>query len=263
MSGFGEATVGLITCANCGGKVNADAIGCPNCGANPETGAVPERIPGSMTDPAGQVKQASNQYGNVGRRFAAFIIDVILATVIGMVIYLVIPKPSLGTGDWDSWRTLLLFQGAVVVACWYVYLVASEAIWSATAGKRVLRLHVEMLDGRRCTTSAAAIRNVTKIVLSPWITALIGAAFAREGLEVLNTGAQGVADVAILISLVIALLAARGNSHGQRLGDTLAGTAVVRGPWTTSVEKVRGATEQAASAEKSTASVASSVGLLE
>lgn len=219
-----------IACRNCGQQVNPEAAGCQNCGANPQTGVLPERIFVSAvaTAPLPVPAEAVALYANRIRRLVAVAIDLTLASIVGSMVYLVIPHPALNPNDWASWHDSLLLQGAIIVGCWYVYLVVLEAAWGTTAGKWILRVHVTMLDGRRCTPVAALLRNAPKIVLSPWITGIVGVAFAQEGFELINTRAQTYTDLAILLCLVIALVAMSQSTRRQRLGDMMARTVVSR-----------------------------------
>lgn len=219
-----------IACQNCGQQANPEAAGCQNCGANPQTGVLPERVFLSAVAPAPAPLPAETValYANRIRRLVAVAIDLTLASIAGFMVDLAIPSPALNPNDWASWHESLLLQGAIYVGCWYVYLVVLEAAWGTTAGKWILRVRVTMLNGRRCTLGAALLRNAPKIVLSPWITSIVGAAFAQEGFELFNMRAQRYTDLAILLCLVIALVAMSQSPRRQRLGDMMARTVVSR-----------------------------------
>lgn len=171
---------------------------------------------------------AVSRYGSPVRRFVAALIDLALASVMAIFVLLVVPHPAFNPSDWGSWHTALLVDGALDVACWYAYLVASEAIWSTTLGKRVLRLRVAMMGGSRCTPLAAVLRNVTKIAFSPYVVPFVGVVFARQGFELFSVGSEQVVTLAVLAGLVLTFIVMSQSSTTQRLGDRMAGTVVVR-----------------------------------
>jgi uncharacterized RDD family membrane protein YckC len=176
-------------------------------------------IPAGPDPAAGDVRAT---YGNVFHRIIAALIDLLISGVIGAFIYVSV-LPS-----WGSLRLDLIRQGVTLVACWYVYLFASEAIWGTTVGKRIFRLRVVMLDGRRCTAGAAALRNLTKTVFSPWVPGLISATLTQEGQGLFNIPAQRLTGLAVVVCLVVATVLMKQSGKGQRLGDSIAGTAVTR-----------------------------------
>jgi uncharacterized RDD family membrane protein YckC len=82
----------------------------------------------------------------------------------------------------------------------FAYFVISEWLTGASIGKLALGLRVRMIDGRRCTLSAALVRNLLRVVDAfPFV-----------------------------IPNVVAVVAVAGSSRHQRLGDMVAQTIVVR-----------------------------------
>lgn len=55
---------------------------------------------------------------------------------------------------------------------WFYYTMFEASIWQATPGKRVLRIYVADLHGRRVTFARAAARNLAKIISN--LTFLVG-----------------------------------------------------------------------------------------
>lgn len=93
--------------------------------------------------------------------------------------------------------TIPFFWLAVTVIVYFTFF---EALFGATPGKALLRLHVVMLDGGHPTLSALLMRNVLRLV---------------DALPVLY---------------VVGLIVAQSTLHEQRVGDIVANTTVVPRP---------------------------------
>ena len=93
--------------------------------------------------------------------------------------------------------TIPYFWLAVTIIAYFTFF---EALFGATPGKALLRLHVVMLDGGRPTLGALLMRNVLRLV---------------DALPVLY---------------IVGLLVAQSTLHEQRIGDVVANTTVIPRP---------------------------------
>jgi uncharacterized RDD family membrane protein YckC len=122
------------------------------------------------------------------RRFFAFDIDTFVALIPGLLV--ASNLPAIGP----------LTRGAVLCTIYLLYFIACEAIWGRTLGKLLCGLRVVGLDGQRCTSGQAVVRNLLRVAdANPFLLGGLPAA--------------------------ISVLATRKN---QRLGDLAARTLVVR-----------------------------------
>ena len=120
-------------------------------------------------------------------RFFAMVVDNLLAMLISLVVASHMPE-AIGQAHW-----------AVVVGTYLAYYLLQEGAWSTTLGKRLFSLRVARLDGSECGWGPAALRTVTRIIeVNP-----------------------------ILLGVLPGGLAVAWSKRHQRVGDMLAGTAVV------------------------------------
>ena len=130
----------------------------------------------------------SDQIGNATKsRIYGFIIDNLLATILGFVLVAVIKPQNQPVG------------GLIVCVVYLLYFFVFEAVWSRTPGKFLTGLKVQRTDGTAGSTTTAAIRTVARILEANPL--LLGGLPA--GIAILST------------------------KRKQRLGDLLAGTVVV------------------------------------
>ncbi len=120
--------------------------------------------------------------------------------------------------SWEALVTLLVLTFFLIRVPYYIL---SELVWNGrTLGKRILRLRVISLDGRRLTPHQIVARNLMKEaeVFLPIETLL----YATE----MSTAFDWILLVWMLGVLAVPFL----NKPAQRLGDMLAGTVVVENP---------------------------------
>ena len=122
--------------------------------ANDDNAATVPRLPESGPGSA----------GGWPRRFAALFVDWIAANVIAYVI----------TGG-ESVRDPQSGALWTPLACWYVVVVVSTAITSASLGQLLLRIRVVHLDGRHVSPITAAVRTFLIALVIPPIV------FTSEG----------------------------------------------------------------------------------
>ena len=149
-------------------------------------------------------------------RFGAQVLD-ILITWTGAFL-LLFGLLWLDVLNWNALWTLVTLVFFLIRVPYYIL---TELIWNGrTLGKRILRLRVISLDGRRLTPHQIVARNLMKEaeVFLPIQTLM------------LSTAVSGFFDWVILLWMVGVLTVPFLNKPSQRLGDMLAGTVVVENP---------------------------------
>ena len=106
-------------------------------------------------------------------RLVAFIIDSVIIGIVASIIYfLVILAIVVSGGLWFLLGPFLLL-GFLLGVLEVLYFMFMDAYYGATLGKRILGLHVQMVDGSKVTLEKAFIRNISKIfwlfLLVDWI----------------------------------------------------------------------------------------------
>jgi uncharacterized RDD family membrane protein YckC len=103
-------------------------------------------------------------------RLVAFIIDSIIIGIVASIIYFIAILAVLSSGGyWFLWGPVLLL-GLLVGILELLYFIFMDASYGATLGKRILGLHVQMVNGSEVTFDKAFIRNISKIF---WLLLLI------------------------------------------------------------------------------------------
>jgi uncharacterized RDD family membrane protein YckC len=130
----------------------------------------------------------SDTIGNAGKpRILAFIVDNLLATVLAFLAIAAVRAQNSVLG------------GAIVCLLYLLYFFIFESVWCRTPGKFFQGLQVRKTDGGKCSTSAAAIRTLARILeVNPLLLGGLPA-----GIAILST------------------------KRKQRIGDLLADTMVV------------------------------------
>ena len=131
---------------------------------------------------------ANTDTGTLVRRAAALVVDGTIAGVIFGLVFAAMTLPFVRSPLVAGWLLPVVYLG---------YYVAFEGVYGRTPGKRLLGLVVVRRDGSACDLRAATIRNVLRVV--------DGAMFYLVG-----------ATVATI------------TANDRRIGDHVAGTAVVR-----------------------------------
>jgi uncharacterized RDD family membrane protein YckC len=182
----------------------------------------------------------------VGRRIAAFGIDLVLVTVPAVLVWWAIVATTPGT--LDDLAANIGFNAAAYgyAALAFLYFALAECLLGTTIGKRALGLEVRDRHLNRPAFLAGLVRNVS---LLPMLS-VIGIGLAIGVLLLLKSGGgtvlgivggfavtAGVLDFALVLSVVVAGAALLGSvgvlamvltSERQRWGDLVAGTWVVR-----------------------------------
>jgi uncharacterized RDD family membrane protein YckC len=124
----------------------------------------------------------SNQQFDIGHwvlRLIALIIDSIILGIVAWILIIVLFVPFLFTGalysfylGWGNFLILPFITGILEV----LYFAFFEVYMGATIGKKILGLHVQMMNGSKVTFDKALIRNISKIfpllLLLDWLIAV-------------------------------------------------------------------------------------------
>jgi len=122
--------------------------------------------------------QVQPAYAGFWRRAVAYLLDTILiSAVFGLVASLYpstfIKFPDAGPPSLTDLPQLTPFAFVLTISVtWLYYTLFESSNWQATPGKRILRLYVTDLQGRRLTFARAATRNFGKMISS--LTFLVG-----------------------------------------------------------------------------------------
>ncbi len=131
------------------------------------------------------------EYVGVGKRAVAIIIDAIVLFVVGYVMAMVTGETTTGGFNLQGGSAFVFF------GLGFAYYVVLEAMLGGTLGKKALGLRVVMLDGAPLDWQASIVRNLLRIV-DGFFFYLVGAICVWT------------------------------SQKKQRVGDRVAGTAVVR-----------------------------------
>jgi len=105
-------------------------------------------------------------------RLVAFIIDSIIIGIVASIIYFFVILLVVSGGLWLVWGPLLVL-GFLLGVLELLYFMFMDTTYGATLGKRIMGLHVQMVDGSKVTFEKAFIRNISKIfwlfLLLDWI----------------------------------------------------------------------------------------------
>ncbi len=177
----------------------------------------------------------SFELAGVAERFGAFVLDTLIVFVVLIAASLAI---SLTIGS----ASRALGAAAVQVISfllWNFYFVFFEARHQGrTPGKRVVGIRVIDNRGGPLTTSAVFARNVTRDVelLFPLVFLVVPSALFPNG----AVWSRYIAGAWLLVFLLFPLF----NRHRLRIGDTIAGTIVVRSPRAMLMADLGGMTQQ-------------------
>jgi len=166
-------------CPKCGKETDASGKFCQWCGSDIESAPVK-----SVATPEEETTSAVGVYAGLGRRFIAFIIDIILILVIGIVsiaffdmiggirktYYLAVNHAPIGelteAGTLDAaMGPIVASLGMLIIVIPWVYYAGFESSRSqATPGKVLMRSVVTDLDGNRISFARATLRFFGKFI---------------------------------------------------------------------------------------------------
>jgi uncharacterized RDD family membrane protein YckC len=176
----------ILTCEKCDGEIPDGSSVCPRCQTPVSVAQIgPVYVPLSTQPP--EVIPAIRElaalpprpaFAGFWLRAVAYLIDTVLISLVFGLIASLYPStfikyPDATTTSLASLPQLTPIAFVITItATWFYYTVFEASIWQATPGKRVMKLYVADLSGRRLTFARAAARNLAKMISS--LTFLVG-----------------------------------------------------------------------------------------
>jgi uncharacterized RDD family membrane protein YckC len=170
----------ILTCENCGTELPNGASFCARCGSPVSVAQIgPVYVP-TAPPPSGEIAaqqgfalpQARPAYAGFWLRAVAYLIDSLIISFPMLLVGSLDPSKFVIFPDPNSASRLAIPQltplaiALVVPFVWLYYAIFEASSWQATPGKRVLRLYVTDLNGRRITFARATIRHFAKMISS-------------------------------------------------------------------------------------------------
>ena len=178
-----------MNCPHCGASVSDADTFCYQCGAALEHKDVPASKPSApaVTTPSPKPYVSETKlfsYAGFWKRFAAWIIDAIILTVISIPIsFLLIFVP------WP-WSTFISWPISMLISLLY-YAMQESSEHQATIGKRALSIIVTDMDGNRISFGRAVGRELAKYISALTLGIgylIIGFTEKKQGLHDLIVG---------------------------------------------------------------------------
>jgi len=150
-----------VNCPKCGAEVSEDASKCPAC-LEPLKGTPPSEPvdPFPARRPGRRVV-----YAGFWWRALAFAVDLVIFCVLAGIVVLAPMAKHAGIPLDDPWvmtkmwnRQILAINLAIIMAMWLFWAVMESSPWQATPGKRILRICVTDLAGKRISLARASAR---------------------------------------------------------------------------------------------------------
>ncbi|UXM96002.1 RDD family protein [Bartonella sp. HY329] len=152
----------------------------------------------------------------IGSRFAAQIIDFVLIICFTYSLFRFLSLVNLLS--WTAGSTLATLVGFFIRTPYYIF---SELIWNGrTIGKKLVKIRVININGRRLTPHQIAARNLMKEI----------EVFVPIELLFLFAFLPLWAEIVTLVWTAIIVIVLFSSRRRQRLGDIIAGTLVVENP---------------------------------
>lgn len=176
----------ILTCEKCGAEIPEGASYCADCGTQLNVAqigpvTVPARTLPAEVPAAPEVSAAPAHapYAGFWLRAIAYLVDTILVSLVFGFVASFYPSAFVKSPDITAMPSLSnlpqLTPAAFVITIagvWLYYTLFEASPWQATPGKRMLRLYVADIFGRRLTFGRAAARNAAKLISS--LTFLVG-----------------------------------------------------------------------------------------
>jgi uncharacterized RDD family membrane protein YckC len=161
----------MVHCPHCGAEAQPGDVYCHSCGQSLEPSAAAPAKPaipvtGAPPPAAKPVYSAAPafEYAGFWRRFAAYLLDAIILSLIGLPIttaMIFFPSISL---PWYFFGVNLLSSFITTVIGWIYFWFFESSSYQATPGKMALRIIVTDLNGSRISLGRAAARDLSKIL---------------------------------------------------------------------------------------------------
>jgi uncharacterized RDD family membrane protein YckC len=149
----------------------------------PQSAQPPETIPALPPSAAVQARPA---YAGFWLRAAAFLIDILILGFAFVFISASDPAAFILNLDLNAppLKVIPRFTplGIVLVylMVWLYFALFEASVWQATPGKRILRLYVTDLSGRRLTLARAALRNIARFLSGFLVVGYFLAGFTQK-----------------------------------------------------------------------------------
>jgi uncharacterized RDD family membrane protein YckC len=166
---------GIVTCEKCGADIPEGASACRQCETPLTVGQIgPVYVPETLTEvaapevPRTAAIPARPPYASFWLRAVACLIDIFLillifvsaASLFPSTFDKLIPPNAASLADFPQPPRIFVFVLAIVISVYFTLFEAS--VWQATPGKRLLRLYVTDLNGRRISFRRALVRNLAR-----------------------------------------------------------------------------------------------------
>ena len=177
--------VAILTCEKCGAEIPERTSYCVHCGTQLSVAHIgpvivppptPAEAPAAPEIPAAAARVA---YAGFWLRAIAYLIDTILVSLVLGFVASFYPAAFVKPPDAATMTSLANLPQltptafvATIAGVWLYYTLFEASPWQATPGKRMLRLYVADIFGRRLTFGRAAARNAAKLISS--LTFLVG-----------------------------------------------------------------------------------------
>jgi len=149
-----------MICPNCGKEQPDNATYCSNCGAM--IVREPTAQPGTAyTGTAASASAA--EYAGFWRRFGAYILDVIVLNVAGLIIGFIIGLAFASAGA-DESTVMGISSVIIIILAWLYFAISESSSKQATLGKLALGVVVTDGTGNRVSFGRATGRFVAKII---------------------------------------------------------------------------------------------------
>ena len=195
----------ILTCENCGKELPDGVSFCAHCGTPVSVAQIgPVHVPAAPPPAVEQIPvpqqfalpQVRPTYAGFFVRAVSSLIDrVILSSIFGViasfrpVVFLILPDPNTQNVPPATMQEFLMSiphptpQGFLVLllVMWIYYAAFEASSWQATPGKKLLRLYVTDVSGRRISFSRATFHNVGRMIaeMTFWV-GYIPAAFTEK-----------------------------------------------------------------------------------
>ena len=195
----------ILTCENCGKELPDGVSFCAHCGTPVSVAQIgPVHVPAAPPPAVEQIPvpqqfalpQVRPSYAGFWLRAVSFVIDqVIFAFIFGLItsfrpdLFWIIPDPNTQNLSPATMQEFLKSiphptpDGLLLwfLLMWMYYAAFEASSWQATPGKKLLRLYVTDVSGRRISFSRATFHNVGRMIaeMTFWV-GYIPAAFTEK-----------------------------------------------------------------------------------
>jgi uncharacterized RDD family membrane protein YckC len=138
----------LTYCTHCGKEITEHSESCPNCNA-PAT-----HVTGLSGIAAERILSESALQQHWIKRVIAILIDSIIVGMVTAVLSLTIEVSGI-----FNWLALPFVMGLIYV----LYFTITESIYGYTVGKRLVKLKVRRVNGKKPSLESSFLRNISKI----------------------------------------------------------------------------------------------------